>query len=427
MRGAKPKGWPKYMKDKATAAGVAYYWEPPSWSKKGENPCPVEHEALGMDYAEAVAKAERNNAIFDSWRLARKGVVEVVPGRPSKLPGTLDWMVAKFQAHSKYLRRGKKTRDGYDSSLKLVCEHRLKSGARLGSRQASQVTPVVADRLYEKLLQRRKMEIVDGVEVPVGPPMVSAANAAMRAIRRCWNVLQRAEGNLIPAVNPFSKMELEAPSDDDETYPATLEQLNAFVAAADQLGYPSVGTAAMVGYFWVQRAVDIVERFAWTDYEAGRRVRVRHNKNNRLIWQSLVDVDGTKLFPEIEARLAATAIHGPLVIAHEHKPTHRSSAGKAAAVRVEPWKLDYFKKVSARICAAAQLPDECTFTSFRHGGLTEGGDAGGTDQELMAAGGHKTRQVLNRYTQRNNKQATALARKRFEWRQALESDDENAA
>jgi integrase len=423
VRGAKPNGWPKYMKDKKTAAGVAYYWEPPSWARTGDNPCPVSHEALGMDYGAAVAKATRNNEIFDSWRLARRGIVQVVANRPSNLPGTIDWMVRQFQGHSKYLRRSKKTRDGYDSSLRLVCDFKLKGGARLGSRMATEVTAVVADRLYERLLQRRRTEVVDGVEVEVGPPMISAANAAMRAIRRAWNVVQRAEGNdLVPAVNPFARMELEAPDDDDETYPASIEELTAYVAAADRLGYPAHGTAAMVGYYWVQRAVDIVGRLSWTDYEPGRRIRVRHNKNNRLIWQSLADEDGTRLFPELEARLAETPQVGPLIIMH--RPMRKRGGEQAP---YQPYQMDTFKHISTRICAAANLPEECTFTSFRHGGLTEAGDAGGTDQELMAAGGHKTRQVLNRYTQRNNRQATALARKRFEWRQALGAGGKDAA
>ena len=42
------------------------------------------------------------------------------------------------------------------------------------------------------------------------------------------------------------------------------------------------------------------------------------------------------------------------------------------------------------IIRAAGLRDELTFTSFRHGGFTEAGDAELTDREIMAQGRHKS-------------------------------------
>jgi hypothetical protein len=44
-----------------------------------------------------------------------------------------------------------------------------------------------------------------------------------------------------------------------------------------------------------------------------------------------------------------------------------------------------------------------SFTSFRHGGFTEGGDAELTDRELLAQGRHTTVKVLPRYTKRTTK------------------------
>ncbi len=49
---------------------------------------------------------------------------------------------------------------------------------------------------------------------------------------------------------------------------------------------------------------------------------------------------------------------------------------------------------------------------FRHGGLTELGDAQATDQEMMALSGHKTRQILTVYSKRSTEQARNAARKR---------------
>jgi hypothetical protein len=68
-------------------------------------------------------------------------------------------------------------------------------------------------------------------------------------------------------------------------------------------------------------------------------------------------------------------------------------------------------KVKA-IIRAAGLRDELTFTSFRHGGFTEAGDADLTDAEIRAQGRHKSAKVLPLYVKRTMKQVAAGAKKR---------------
>jgi integrase len=65
-----------------------------------------------------------------------------------------------------------------------------------------------------------------------------------------------------------------------------------------------------------------------------------------------------------------------------------------------------------KIIRAAGLRDELTFTSFRHGGFTEAGDAELTDREIMAQGRHKSPKVLKRYVKRTMRQVEAEAKKR---------------
>ena len=64
------------------------------------------------------------------------------------------------------------------------------------------------------------------------------------------------------------------------------------------------------------------------------------------------------------------------------------------------------------IIRAAGLRDELTFTSFRHGGFTEAGDAELTDREIRAQGRHKSPKVLPRYVKRTMRQVEAGAKKR---------------
>jgi hypothetical protein len=64
------------------------------------------------------------------------------------------------------------------------------------------------------------------------------------------------------------------------------------------------------------------------------------------------------------------------------------------------------------------LPKDFQFRGFRHGGATELGDAGGTDQELMAMGGWERRETVSIYSKRSNPQAVNAAKKRRAWTQA---------
>jgi len=66
-----------------------------------------------------------------------------------------------------------------------------------------------------------------------------------------------------------------------------------------------------------------------------------------------------------------------------------------------------------RVCREARLPDDITFTSFRHGGHTEGADAELTDAQMRALGGHKTTAALLRYAKATERQRQVGARKRL--------------
>ena len=82
-----------------------------------------------------------------------------------------------------------------------------------------------------------------------------------------------------------------------------------------------------------------------------------------------------------------------------------------------PWPTDkgdlgQMSRTVKEIIRAAGLRDELSFTSFRHGGFTEGADADLSDAELRAQGRHKSAKVLPRYAKRTMKQVAAGAKKR---------------
>ncbi|MBB5755496.1 hypothetical protein HNR00_000185 [Methylorubrum rhodinum] len=71
-----------------------------------------------------------------------------------------------------------------------------------------------------------------------------------------------------------------------------------FVRAADEGGEGSLGTAAMIAFFWLKRQEDILARLSWGHYrpaDTPEIARVFHHKTGELVEVPLYDTDGTAL------------------------------------------------------------------------------------------------------------------------------------
>jgi hypothetical protein len=372
---------------------VAYYWDAPTWARR--NGCPVAGEALGMDYALAKQRCDEVlNPQFDAWRT--HGEVTATQGRP--LPSSFDWMVAIYKTHPKYKKKPAKTRKSYDSVLSLVSKHALKDGRTFGSLSLSSITPGVTDRLFEKLKVKG-----DGGE------RTRTAVLAMRVCQRAWNVAWRDKPGEVPAINPFAKMDLEYEA--KLTRPVSHAELVKFVEAADKEGESSIGTAAMIAFYWLQREEDILTRLSWAHYRpanAPHIARIFHHKTRQLVDLPLFDDDGTTLWPDLMERLDATARRGTLIVIRDKLDRRRK-------VHL-PWKEDYFRHRVATIRAAAGINPAAKFMGLRHGGNTEGADADLTDAQLRALSGHRTANMTVIYARETMKQRRAGARKRLDAR-----------
>jgi hypothetical protein len=120
----------------------------------------------------------------------------------------------------------------------------------------------------------------------------------MKSCRRAWNVAARRNPGKVPHVNPFAAMGLE--SSDRETPTATLAELRAFRAKAIEMGLPSLATAALIGWEWLQREIAIFATFEIGHYrpkEHPNAVRLVHEKTGEENWIPLFDANGTPFFP----------------------------------------------------------------------------------------------------------------------------------
>ena len=394
----KPLGWPNYMEAKPASGGIRYYWNAPTWARK--RGYPITSEPLGPDYGAAKARCdELLNPAFDSWRTG--GTTDEL-AKPHALVGTFDWAIAAYKADKKYAKRPPRTRADYDRALNDVAGYALKDGRRFGSLNVKSINATAVDRLYEKL------RVKDGVRRD------RSALLSMTICKLAWDVAHRVHPSLVPAANPFKGVDIEY--EPNQNRPATLEQLMQFVRAADEDGTPSLGTAAMIAFYWLVREEDIFSRMAWSDYrpaEQANYVLAWHHKNRKTekIAIPLFDVDGTELWPETVARLEGVTRTGTLIVMRDN-PDPRKKVHL-------PWMtggrnpMRYVQAEVRRICRAAGLPDDITFTSFRHGGHTDGADSGLTDAQMRALGAHKSTAALLRYAKETDAQRKIAARKRL--------------
>ncbi|AWM08281.1 hypothetical protein [Bradyrhizobium symbiodeficiens] len=179
------------------------------------------------------------------------------------------------------------------------------------------------------------------------------------------------------------------------------------------MGLSSLATAALIGWEWLQRETDIFATFDVSHYTPKDKpdmVRVIDEKTRAEGWVPLFDDDGMALYPELMIELDAIKqerIGGLMLV--------RDWGGRL------PWPtwpkpdmpdFTHLSRKVKEVVRRANLHDELSFTSFRHGGLTETGDAELTDREILAQSRHTTVKVLPKYVKRTTKQITTGTKKR---------------
>jgi hypothetical protein len=391
---------PRYVQRKPLRTGWAYFFSPPTWARKAG--CLVASEALGVDYGEAVKRVETVLLpAFDSWRSG--GATDKAQPAGAKA-GTLDWLFAQYRGDRRFTKLDDKTRRTHELGFRLVGGYTLKDGRRLGQASLPAITTAIADLVFEKLVTVQETD-ADGKTVE--RERRTTINHAMKSCRRAWNVAARANPGRVPLTNPFARMGLTDASKATPT--ATYQELQTFRARAKEMGFPSLATAALVGWEFLQREEDIFGTFAVGHYrpkERANAVQVLHEKTREENWIPLIDEAGSPLYPELMAELDALKRDriGGLML--------RRDWGDQLPWPTEKGDLTLMRHKVKAVIRAAGLRDELSFTSFRHGGFTEAADSDLTDAEIRAQGRHKSARVLPRYAKRTMQQVAAGAKKR---------------
>ena len=362
-----------------------------------------QERTMGSDYDVAVRRAETILLpALDGWRAGIEAPASS-PATSSYL--TLDWMFGEYRADRRFAKLDPKSKRNHENGFKLVGGYVLKDGRRLGDKRLTAIDTALTDDLYEKLLVQK---VTDNDGNVIERERRTTVNHAMKSCRRAWNVAARRHPGKLPLINPFAQMGLR--SSDRETPTATFEELQTFRSKAAELGLRSLATAALIGWEWLQRGEDIFAAFKIEHYRPKERpnmVRVIDEKTRSESWIPLFDEAGIALYPELMAELDVIKREriGGLML--------RRDWGERG-----PWptwpkpNMPDFTHMSRKVkevIRAAGLRDELSFTSFRHGGFTETGDAELTDREIMAITGHKTPAEVTRYTRDADRKRLAEA------------------
>jgi hypothetical protein len=392
---------PRYVERRWTKAGWTYHFHVPTWAKRMG--CLMHTEALGADIDAAIKRAETILLpMFDAWR---SGDTKTATTSAVAIVGTLDWVFAEYRADRRYTKLDAGTRRNHETGFKMVGGHILKDGTRLGTRRVTLIDTSVTDALYEKLL------VVTDAKGNVIGERRTTVNHAMKSCRRAWNVCARRNPGKLPIVNPFAQMGLR--SSDRETPTATYAELQVFRTKAIEMSLPSLATGALIGWEWLQREVDIFATFDVSHYrpkDHPNMVRVIDAKTSTESWIPLFDDAGAPMYPELMAELDAIKRDriGGLMLCRDW--------GERGPWPTWPKPDDpdftHMSRKVKEIIRAAGMRDELSFTSFRHGGFTEGGDAELTDREMLAQGRHTTVKVLPKYVKRTTQQIISGTKKR---------------
>jgi integrase len=232
----------------------------------------------------------------------------------------------------------------------------------------------------------------------------------MQVCRLVWNqALRHAKVTGIKE-NPFAGMGIKStPAKGNRA--ATRAEYDRYRETARAMGRQSMAVAAALCFEGCQRVWDAfgfldpdkrIERgIRWEGYRPGEMLTLVQSKTGNLVEIPLVDtIEGepVALYPELEQELARLDRREGLIVRDERTG--------------QPYLIDYYAKLHRRICNKAGLPADLSFTSFRHGGLTEIGDSGEAD--VRAISGHSTLEVTRIYNKASQEKARRIAGKRRE-------------
>jgi integrase len=294
---------------------------------------------------------------------------------------SVNGLVAAYKDTTNWNRLSVNSKNTYQQLIDYVVNTRIgRSNITFGQTMHHNITVKVAEALHKQLCQ-------DVSE--------HRANHVCKVLRRVWFVGFRLG---LTRSNPFSKMGLATLPSRDVRWEK--EHIDIFVKKADEMEMWSIGTLALMCYDLCQRIGDM-RQMRWGQYDlqgdgffdfVQEKSRTVRKPQGNLVSVPVMN-------EELKARLDSLTRGGKddFIILNER-------TGR-------PYTRWAYKTV-AEVREAAGLPKELKISDLRRTGATEAGEAGLTEDEIMALTGHTSREVVSVYVKKTRRMASTAARKR---------------
>jgi hypothetical protein len=405
---------PRHVIVKALASGrqAFYYTVPTHFRKLG---CPVPNEPLG-DYLTACGtdgdggRAAVLNALFDEWNDQRRGKPK--PASSLARFGSIDWLFREYKQSKAYLEKvSKRSRGGYEHSMRTICDMLNKKGERIGSLPIKSISPRAADLLYEKFIRNEDGE---SILLRRGEKFAGLCRKAWRVVHRLYpQEFARDLPNPWPGVTMKTRVK-------ETKHAVTREQVYAFAQGCVERGEIGCAAAAVICFEWLQRPENVLAgHVKWTGYRQGNppTIQIEHHKTGATIDHPLEDVldDGTsvQLYPEAEAILSHLKRLGtPMILREVLPPTDKRYVRPGQRTISKPYSFSGMQKIVQRMRKEIGLPSTFTLDACRHGGMTELEEAELTEGQGRALSAHRTRESYAGYAKRTAPRILAATRKR---------------
>lgn len=270
----------------------------------------------------------------------------------------------------------------------------------MGQRQVKAITPVSADKIYERIIAGPR-----GQRPRQGEKVVGLCARAWSVVHRLYpEVFNRDVPNPWRGVTKNRRTKAVKPA-------ATRDEVYTFAKTAIRAGYPEAAAAAVICFEWLQRPENVLGGYIrWTDYrgrDAPTAIRIFHHKTGAVVLHPLQDGDGTLFYGDAEEVLAKVPRRGIPMILHETRDKTERGQPKPTKLYSESGMA----KLVRRLRDEAGLPPTFTLDACRHGGMTELEEAELTDGQGRALSAHKSR-AYEGYAKRTMERALAATRKR---------------
>jgi hypothetical protein len=364
--------------------------------------CPRLNEPLGTDYVAACGtdgkggRAATLNGLFDEWNDARRGLP--IWSEAAQAIGSVDWLFGTYKQSKAYTEKvGKRSHKSYEWAMLAVCNTLNKKGVRVGNLPIKSITPLAADKLYDRFITTSK-----GERLRRGEKLVTLCRKAWRVVHRLYpGEFAKDIPNPWPGVTMKTRVKLTKSA-------VSREEVYRFARGCIERDESQCGAAAVICFEWLQRPENVIAgHIKWSGYRpAGKStIQIEHHKTGVVIEHPLEDrlEDGStvKFYEDAEEVLSHLTRSGIPMILREVEE------GKS-----KPYSFSGMQKIVQRMRKEIGLPVEFTLDACRHGGMTELEEAELTEGQGRALSAHRTKESYAGYAKRTAPRMLSATRKR---------------